>query len=110
LHLAVNSEIWESLTTSDKAVIETACTAGVTKNLSRSEGLQGSIISKFSDVGVSPELLPDEILRELKTITNQIMDSEAKADPDFRVIYESQRAFREEYATWKSYAYLPRGF
>ena len=31
-------------------------------------------------------------------------------DADFAAIYESQRAFRDDYRHWKSRAYLPRDF
>ena len=109
-HLAINLESWEALATSDQALLETACTAGVTRNLAKSEATQGAIIAGFPDLGVSAQTLPDDVLRELERITNEVLDSEAARDAHFARILASQRAFRAEYAHWKARAYLPRDF
>jgi hypothetical protein len=44
-HLVVNLAIWDGLAAADRALLDTACTAGVTRNLARSEGLQGAVAS-----------------------------------------------------------------
>jgi TRAP-type mannitol/chloroaromatic compound transport system substrate-binding protein len=109
-HLVVNRRHWDAISEADRAIIETACTAGVTRNLARSEGLQGAVMAKFPEHGVSAETLPMELLRELEAVTRQVLDAEAKADADFAEILESQQRFRAEYSHWKSKAYLPRDF
>lgn len=109
-HLVINTRHWDAITDADRALIETACTAGVTRNLARSEGLQGAVMAKFPERGVHAETLPMELLRELEEVTAQVLAAEAKADPDFANILESQQKFRAEYANWKSKAYLPRDF
>ena len=109
-HLVINKSHWDAISDADQALIDTACTAGVTRNLSRSEGLQGAVMLGFPAKGVSAETLPMEILRELEAVTNKVLDAEAKADADFAQILESQQKFRKEYANWKSKAYLPRDF
>ncbi len=109
-HLVVNLDSWSQLTEQDKAALETACTAGIIRNLANSEATQGAVIAGFPDVGVSAETLPMEVLRELERITAGVMREEADKDEDFRLIFESQSAFRTEYAHWKSRAYLPRNF
>jgi TRAP-type mannitol/chloroaromatic compound transport system substrate-binding protein len=90
--------------------LETVCTAGVTRNLARSEGLQGPVIRDFAQRGVKVETLPDSVLRELERITADVLAEEAAADSDFARILESQQEFRAAYAYWKSRAYLPRDF
>ena len=50
------------------------------------------------------------ILRELERITERVMSEEAAKDDHFARIYASQQAFKEDYAHWKSRAYLPRDF
>ncbi len=109
-HLVVNLESWGRLAAQDKAILETACTAGIIRNLANSEATQGAVIAGFPDIGVSAETLPLEVLRELERITAEVMREEADKDEDFRLILESQAAFRSEYAHWKSRAYLPRNF
>jgi len=109
-HLVINKRHWDAISNADQALIETACTAGVTRNLARSEGLQGAVMAAFPEKGVSAEVLPTEILRELEAVTERVLAEEAAADADFAKILESQRQFRAEYANWKSKAYLPRDF
>jgi len=109
-HLAINAERWNALAAADKAAIKVSCTAGVTRNLARAEALQGSVIAKFPEVGVTAGKLPEPLLRELHTVTERVLDDEAAKDADFAAILESQQAFRKDYAHWKKLAYLPRDF
>ena len=109
-HLAVNSAVWEGLSGTEQAVIDTACTAGVTRNLAKSEAKQGAILAGFAAKGVTAISLPLPILRELNRVADEVMAEEAARDEDFRAIHASQLAFRDEYAVWKRFAYLPRDF
>lgn len=109
-HLVVNLERWQALAPATQSLLEAACTAGVTRNLARSEGLQGPIMRDFAAAGVTVDTLPMEVLRELDRITENVLAEEAAADADFARILESQQRFREDYAFWKSKAYLPRDF
>jgi len=109
-HLIVNINVWETLPKANQKLIETACTAGVTRNLAKTEALQGSVIAGFPDVGVSAETLPLDVLRALQNVTNEILDEEANKSEMFRRILDSQRRFRKEYAHWKTRGYLPRDF
>ena len=109
-HLAVNLQIWEALAEQDQNLLEAVCTAGVTRNLARSEALQGEVLAGFPGIGVSAETLPNDILRKLESISQEVLQQEADKDADFRRIFASQQAFRSNYARWKSRAYLPRDF
>jgi len=109
-HLVVNLQLWESLDKPTQSLLETVCTAGVTRNLARSEGLQGKVIKGFIEQGASAEMLAPEILRELQRITAAVLQEEAAKDPWFARILASQEAFRADYAYWKTRAYLPRDF
>ena len=109
-HLVVNIAHWQSLTQSEQAIIDIACTGGVTRNLANSEAKQGPILASFPGKGVTPIILPEPILRQLNEVADAVMAEEAANDEDFRVIHESQLAFRKQYAEWKRFAYLPRDF
>jgi TRAP-type mannitol/chloroaromatic compound transport system substrate-binding protein len=109
-HLVVNLAVWQTLSSADQAMLELGCTAAVTRNLAQAEALQGEVIEGFSDIGVSAEILPEPLLRELNKVSDQILQEEADRDPDFAEILASQLAFRSQYAQWKSRAYLPRDF
>jgi TRAP-type mannitol/chloroaromatic compound transport system substrate-binding protein len=109
-HLVINLDAWNAIDRHDQQLLETVCTAGVTRNLARSEALQGPVIAGFPAIGVSAETLPEPLLRELQKISEEVLAEEAANDDDFREILESQQAFRADYALWKSRAYLPRDF
>ena len=109
-HMVVNMDVWNETSAADQTLIETACTAGVLRNLARSEALQGEVIAGFPEVGVTAETLPDDLLRELERITETVLEEEAQRDPDFAAILASQNAFRADYAHWKARGYLPRDF
>lgn len=106
----VNLEVWQRLSSADQALLEMACTAGVTRSLADAEARQGPVIAGFPAIGVSAESLSEPVLRELNRVTEQILEEEALKDADFAEILQSQRAFRRTYAQWKSRAYLPRDF
>ena len=109
-HLIVNLTTWDSLDSNDQSLLELACTAGVIRNLSSSEGKQGAVVARFEETGALPRVLSLEILRELERVTKRVLEQEAERDKDFAVIYESQLEFRQNYSHWKSRAYLPRDF
>lgn len=109
-HLLVNAEVWDGLAPMVQAQIETACTAGVTRNLARSEALQGPVIAAFRADGVETRTLPPALLEELRDVTNEVLMEEAARDPEFAEILASQQAFSETYAIWKRLGYLPRDF
>ena len=108
--MIINLDAWREISAQDQALIELGCTAGVIRNLSNSEAKQGAIIAGFPDIGVSAEVLPEELLRELQIVAGEIIAEEAAADADFAEILASQMAFRKDYSHWKSRAYLPRDF
>jgi TRAP-type mannitol/chloroaromatic compound transport system substrate-binding protein len=109
-HLTVNLDRWRALPPATQALLDAVCTAAVTRNLARSEGLQGPVINDFIAQGVRVETLPMDVLRELDRITGDVLAEEAAASAEFARILESQTAFRKDYAQWKSRAYLPRDF
>ncbi len=111
LHLVVNKDVWAGLGSDQQALIEMACTAGVSRNLARSEALQGVAVQKFQEeLGVTSRRLSDDILRELERLTNEVLDEEAENDDNFAKILASQRAYMKVSKYWKSLGYLPRDF
>lgn len=109
-HLVINKESWDDLTSTNKALINMACTAGTLRALTRGESLQGKVINGFADKGVTARKLSPEMLSQLKGITQEVMAEQSSKDADFKRVYESQQAFMQEYKSWKKLAYLPRDF
>lgn len=109
-HLVVNRDVWAGLSVNDQVLIEMACTAGVTRNLARAEGMQGAVIEGFAAKGVTAIKFSNDILRQLQQITREVLADEALRDSDFDRIYKSQLAFMKTYKSWKDLAFLDRDF
>jgi TRAP-type mannitol/chloroaromatic compound transport system substrate-binding protein len=109
-HLVVNPKKWRSLSDTQRGLLETSCTAGVTESLAKGEALQGAVLVEFQKKGVALRSLPEEILLELRSISIEVLEEEADRDPAFRRVYESQKSFSADYQRWKSLGFLPRDF
>jgi len=107
-HLVVNADDWPALGAAGQALVETACTAGVTRNLARAEALQGDVLRGFAERGVASLTLPDPLLAELARANAAVLDEEAAADASFARVLASQRAFSVQYARWRTLAYPSR--
>ena len=106
-YMLINGKEWESATAAQKALIESACTAGVMRGLAEGEYKNGQILAKLAESGVNIGQIPIDILRELKEITGQVLAEESAADADFKRVLESQQAFQKDYVIWDERAYLP---
>ena len=109
-HLVINLDVWNSLSGADRGLMDLACTAGVIRNLSKGESIQGAVMQGFKEKGVTPKIFSREILKQLALVTNDVLEEEAKKDVDFARIWASQKEFQATYKHWKSHAYLPRDF
>jgi len=106
--LYVNKAAWDRLQEPTKAMIETACQAGVAYAMARAEALQGAVLAKLRAEGVTVARLPDDVLRELQAKTNEVLNEQAARDADFKRVLDSMRRFRAEHKAWKELGYLPR--
>jgi len=109
-HLAVNPVAWRQLAASQRALLETACTAGIARDLAHGEAIQGPVLRASREKGVVVSSLPVDVLRELQAVTETVLEEQATANADFRRVLESQRAFSRDYQDWKSTGFLPRDF
>ncbi|MEC8717035.1 MAG: TRAP transporter substrate-binding protein, partial [Pseudomonadota bacterium] len=106
-HLVVNLQRWNRLAPATRSALETACTAGVTRNLARAEGLQGAVLERFQKEGVDTRVLNPALLETLRTAAQTVLAEEAAADPTFARVYANQQRFAERYAVWDALAYPP---
>ncbi|MGB8714282.1 MAG: hypothetical protein WCD50_14315, partial [Onishia taeanensis] len=67
----------------------------------------GAVLAGFQAEGVQAKQIPNEVLAELKSVTDEVLAEEAANDADFKRVYESQQAFQKDYTVWDSRAYLP---
>lgn len=109
-HLVVHSDTWRALAKGSQLSIETACTAGVMRSLSKGEAIQGAAIAQFKSAGVKATSLPEPVLRELHKASEKVLEEEAARDALFSEVHQSQRRFAAGYRDWKALGYLPRNW
>ncbi len=106
-YMLINGEQWESTTDAQKALVEATCTAATMRALAEGEFLNGGVLQGFQEAGVNANQIPDDVLLQLKQVTEEVLAEEAANDEDFKRVYESQQAFQASYNVWDQRAYLP---
>jgi len=110
LHLIINEKAWNELDAAQKTIVSTTCMSATMRGMSEGEAAQGEIISGFPSKGVTAQKLPLPVLQELKKVTDEVLAENAAADANFKMVWDSQKAFLKNYAHWKQLGYLPRDF
>lgn len=99
--LMINLKKWQSLSVSAKAQIEAVCGDNIRYGLAAGEAGQFQALKKLQAQGVEVRCWPGEILDALNAAWVEVARDEAKADRDFKRVWESLSAFRKEYSIWK---------
>jgi TRAP-type mannitol/chloroaromatic compound transport system substrate-binding protein len=105
-YLLINNSEWEKTTEAQKALIEAVCTAAVTRALAEGEYLNGPVLEGFQDEGVTTQQIPEDVLAQLKAVTDEVLAEEAEKNADFKRVYESQQSFMKSYQVWEERAYV----
>jgi TRAP-type mannitol/chloroaromatic compound transport system substrate-binding protein len=98
--LMINHDKWKALPTSAKAQIEAVCGDNVRHGLAEGEAKQYAALKELQSEGVEFRRWPSEILDALKTAWTAVVKEESRTDADFRRVWQSLSAFREDYAIW----------
>lgn len=106
-YMLINGDEWKAASAQQKALVESACTAAVTIGLAEGEYKNGSILAELSKEGINVGTIPMDILKKLKSVTDEVLAEQAAGDADFKKVLESQQAFQKSYVLWDERAYLP---
>lgn len=106
-YMLINGDAWKAASAAQKALVETACTAGTLMGLAEGEYKNGPVLTKLAEEGINVGQIPMPILKQLKDVTSQVLAEQAAADADFKMVLESQQAFQKDYVIWDENAYLP---
>lgn len=106
-YMLINADEWAKTTEAQKALVDASCTAATMRGLAEGEYKNGAVLAGFQEKGVNANQIPLDILRELKAVSQEVLEEEAANDPDFKRVYESQLEFQETYSIWDQRAYLP---
>lgn len=98
--LQINPKSWDQLSAQQKAsVLEAAKT--VTLDYWARDGIESArALKKMLAEGAELVVLSEEVQSRAAQLGNEWMDQEAKGDPEFKRVLDSQRAFIAEWKDW----------
>ena len=102
MQFLINKRAYEKLSPENKAILQTAMKAAAAdmyyENFAASANAWEQMKTEFPDIKVKTFPLP--VLKEMKKATDELLDSYAAKDPQFKDILESQRTFMKKARQW----------
>ncbi|WP_461480990.1 TRAP transporter substrate-binding protein [Porticoccus sp.] len=97
LELIVNQQAYASLPPDLQAIVEAAARAVNQDMLDDYTARNNAALNELvNSHGVELRQLPDDVLAELHRVTEQVLEELSAADPMFKKVYGSQKAFQEQ--------------
>ncbi|GAB4281669.1 MAG: hypothetical protein Kow0092_36850 [Deferrisomatales bacterium] len=101
LECIVNKRAWESLPKDLQAVVETACWRSNIWMLSEFDAKNNDSLQELvNEHGVQLRRFPDEVLKGLRKLAEEVVQEVADSDPAAKKVYESYKAFRKKIDPW----------
>jgi len=103
LELIANKKAWDSLPPDLQKAIENAAAASNVWMLSQFEAKNLAALKKLKEehnVQVLP--FPDDVIKQLKGFTTEVLNEQAAADPDFKKVYDAYLAFSKDNDSWNA--------
>ena len=101
LELTVNQRAWESLPADLQAIVSQAAAAENVEMLSEMEQKNMVALHELEardDIEI--RRFPDDVLKRLSTMTDEVLAAEAKTNPKFAHVYEANQQFRQQDEGW----------
>lgn len=104
LELLINEEAWNSLSPDLQKIVEVAAAANNVWMHAEFEARNQEALQELKEKHPHIEILqfPEEVLTELKRLTDETLEEEAAKDPAFKEVYENYKAFSEQNAELKA--------
>ncbi len=97
----VNLKTWEALPEDLKLCVEMACAESTSWTLAKADVQNPPILKEMVEkLGVQLKKFPDDVIRELRRLTSEVMDAEASANPALKKVYESLKKFQADFNYW----------
>lgn len=109
LEMLINKDTWNKMSKSQQAFMEMATRSNLLYTLAYSESVQGAAIREnLQNRGVKNMVWSPQMLNTFKKTWEELVAEQTANDPLFKTVWQDLSKFREEYAYWKSLAFLPR--
>jgi TRAP-type mannitol/chloroaromatic compound transport system substrate-binding protein len=99
--LGINKTLWDGLTASDRALIEAAAQAEVTRSLARfnAENVKSLKILRANE-RIQIRRFSDELIKTFGKLSKEVLADTAAKDPLTRKVYDSYMAFLADVMDW----------
>lgn len=105
LELIVNRQLWDDLPRNLQSIVAHAAASENQRMLSEfTAGNVASLQALINDHGITPRKMPDEVIKMLLKISDDVVAETADLGPLNRRIYESWSTFRDQAAVLAPYA------
>ena len=104
--LIINLDNWNSLTDTQREIINAACKESQLRGFAQGEAIQFGAMKQLQAAGVEFHRWSPEILGALENAWNEVVEEEAAGDEDFARVWASLKSFREDYKLWGDHGYL----
>ncbi|NDR55138.1 hypothetical protein [Aliiruegeria sabulilitoris] len=105
---AANANAWASLPADLQAIVQTAAMAC---NLESHTWCEANNASALKDMiendGVIADVLPEDVVMELKSVTDSVLSEFATQDPAARKVHDAFMAFKAEHSEWAAISEKP---
>jgi len=106
--LLINKAAWDKLPKDLQAIVENASAAC---NVISEGWCQRNNADAMQDLiktqGVIARPLPDDVLKRLKEVTDQVLAEAAAKDPMTKKVHDSYMAYKAKYEAWSAYSEAP---
>lgn len=101
LTCGINTEVWGSLSATDRAMIEAACYAENSHMIAEYNANNGAALKTLvEEHGVILKAYPDEVFDALGKASEEVVSAFAQGDDFSKRVYESYAAARSNIGTW----------
>ena len=100
LELIINRGAWEQLPPDLQTIVRVAAMASNLWMYAQFESLNLKALSELKEKGVTVLPFPDDVLAELRRLTEEALEDEAAKDEQFKRVYEVYKAFRADHDAW----------
>jgi TRAP-type mannitol/chloroaromatic compound transport system substrate-binding protein len=104
--LYINATVWSTMAERHRALIEIACGETMRDTIARGEALQWKAMKEMQAEGVKLRRWPAEVLVALEEAWHAVIAEETERNPNFKRVYGSYAAFRDNYSIWRHFSYL----
>jgi len=104
IHTFINLDRWNELPASYQAILRSACATANQDMLAKYDARNPVALRSLVAGGAQLRAYPEDVLTAALTAANEIFTQISSENEDFKTIWESQTAFRNEHNLWNQVA------